>query len=69
MKAEIFDEAYQELKNSCRYWEDGYRSTEGGIAERDAITRNLQCLYIEWKNKYVNMAVLTKYTLQDSPTR
>lgn len=67
MKVGIIDEAYQELRNSCLYWEDAYRKTEGVIAERDTIIRNLQGLYTEWKNKYANMVVLTNYALQDFP--
>lgn len=69
MKDEIFDEAYQELRNSCRYWEDVYRRIKGSIAKRDAIDRNLQGLYVEWKKKYANMVVLTNYTLQDIPDK
>lgn len=69
MKVEIFDEAYQELKNNCRYWEDAYRIIEGDIPKRDVIIRNLQGLYMECKNKYVNMAVLTNYALQDFPDK
>lgn len=45
MKAGIIDVAYQELRNNCLYWEDSYRKTEGAIAERDTIIRNLQGIY------------------------
>lgn len=69
MKAGIIDEEYQEMKDSCLYWENAYQRAEGAISERDAITGNLQGLYNEWRDKYANMAVLTNYALQDFPDK
>lgn len=35
----------------------------------DGIIQNFQTLYDEWNNKYVNMVILTNYTLQDFPEK
>lgn len=69
MKAGIIDEEYQEMRDSCLYWESAYQRAEGAITERDAIIGNLQGLYSEWRDKYANMAVLTNYALQDFPDK
>lgn len=39
------------------------------MAQMNGIIQNLQALYEEWKNKYINMIVLTNYTLQDFPDK
>lgn len=67
MKVGIIDEEYQEMRNNCLYLEEACRKTEWAIVERDAIVRNLQGLYTEWRDKYANMEILTNYALQDFP--
>lgn len=39
------------------------------MAQMDGIIKNLQILYINWKNKYVNMVVLTNFALKDFPEK
>lgn len=69
LKSGIYDQAYQELKNNYKYWEDKCLRGEAIIAQMDGIIKNLQTLYTDWKNKYANMAVLTKFALQDFPEK
>lgn len=65
LKMGIYDQAYLELQNNYRYWEERYHGAEASMAQRDDIIQNHQALYNEWKDKYANMVVLTNYALQD----
>lgn len=64
-----YDQAYIDLQNNCRYWEEHFYGVEASIAQRGEIIHNLQTLYNEWRHKYANMAVLTNYALQDIPDK
>lgn len=65
----IYDQAYLELKNDRRYWEERCLGEEAAMAQMDGIIQNLLTLYDEWKNNYDNIVVLTKYALQDFPEK
>lgn len=51
LKMGIFDQAYLELQNDCRYWEERCHGEEASMAQMGGIIQNLQTLYEEWKNK------------------
>lgn len=63
---DIYDQAYLELQNDYRYWEERCHGAEASMAQRDEILQNL---YNEWRDKYANMVVLTNYALQDFPDK
>lgn len=65
----MYDQAYVELQNNCRHWEERFHGVESANAPRDWIIHNLQTLYNEWMDKYANMAVLTNYAIQDFPDK
>lgn len=58
MKAGIFYEAYVELKNNDKYWEQRCLGAEAIMAQMDGVIKTLQYLYTKWKIKYANMVVL-----------
>lgn len=70
LKKGMCDQAYVDLSNDCQYWEERCLGEEAAMAQMDVImNNNIQTLYNEWKNKYVNMAMLTNYALQDFPKK
>lgn len=57
------------VKKWMHLLERSLQKAEADAAERDVIITNLQALYFEWKEKFLNMDEFSNYVIWELPER